>query len=114
MISHGQEGLIRHLLARSEQSFSLGVYATLLAVYFLLSVSVFGIFVPAGNFIPAMTLGAGTGRIVGQLFAYTGMIAASDVGTHALIGAAAVLGGVTRMTLTLAVILVEVISHDLP
>ena len=81
----------------------LGIF---LAIYFAIATAVFGIAVPAGNFIPSMTLGATLGRLFGVLLVRADL--AVSPGLYALIGAAAVLGGVTRMTLTLAVILVEV------
>ena len=35
-----------------------------LALYIVISICVFGIFVPSGNFIPALTIGCGMGRLV--------------------------------------------------
>lgn len=105
-----------------------GVYVALwqLAVVFLLklliTVFTFGIKIPTGLFIPSMVMGATLGRIVGvgmeQLAAFYpswwvfgGQCAAGNrcitAGLYATVGAAAVLGGVTRMTVSLVVIVVE-------
>ena len=39
----------------------------LLAIYFVVAVLVFGVAVPAGNFIPGMTIGAALGRTFGEV-----------------------------------------------
>ena len=61
----------------------------------------FGVKVPSGVIIPALDGGALFGRLMGQFFA--------DVspGIFAMVGAAAFLGGVSRMTISLAVIMFE-------
>jgi hypothetical protein len=57
--------------------------------------------------VPGMTIGGLLGRLVGQLAFQHDLIEGRQRGTFALIGTAAVLGGMTRMTLTLSVILAE-------
>lgn len=104
-----------------------GVYRSiwLLVLTFVLKLALtiftFGIKVPSGLFIPSLLLGAIMGRIVGigvEQFAYsypniwffTGECADSNLitpGLYAVVGAAAVLGGVTRMTVSLVVIMFE-------
>nr|ACX36518.1 RE11344p [Drosophila melanogaster] len=104
-----------------------GVYSSiwLLMLTFILKLALtiftFGMKVPAGLFIPSLLLGAIMGRIVGigvEQFAYsypniwffTGECADSNLitpGLYAVVGAAAVLGGVTRMTVSLVVIMFE-------
>ena len=56
----------------------------------------------------AMTIGAALGRIEAKLLHSGGFVTEENVGRYALVGAAAALGGVTRMTVTIAVILAEV------
>ncbi|CAI5450914.1 unnamed protein product [Caenorhabditis angaria] len=76
--------------------------------YFLLTLWTFGIAVPSGVFIPAILTGAAWGRLFGiyveRLFpSVTGI----DPGKYALAGAAAQLGGVVRMTISLTAIIME-------
>ncbi|KAG7201077.1 hypothetical protein KM043_017620 [Ampulex compressa] len=72
------------------------VWLLLLALVMKLFMTIFtfGMKVPCGLFIPSLCLGAIMGRIVG-------------IGLYAMVGAAAVLGGVTRMTVSLVVIMFE-------
>lgn len=87
-----------------------------------LTIFTFGMKVPCGLFIPSLLLGAIMGRIVGigvEQLAYTHphlWIFAGECnpeskfitpGLYAMVGAAAVLGGVTRMTVSLVVIMFE-------
>ncbi|SPO29570.1 related to chloride channel protein [Ustilago trichophora] len=88
----------------------------------LLTIITFGIKLPAGIFIPTLAVGACFGRIVGLLVQYVqwthpdagffGWCPASDSacivpGVYAMVGAAAALSGVTRTTVSLAVIMFE-------
>jgi chloride channel 3/4/5 len=105
-----------------------GVYKSMwlliLALIFKLVITIFtfGIKVPAGLFIPSMAMGAIMGRIVGIVmeqiaFNYPGWWGFQDAcstgencmtpGLYAMVGAAAGLGGVTRMTVSLVVIMFE-------
>ncbi len=69
-------------------------------VYFSLSVLTYGIAVPSGLFVPAILMGCSLGRIFGEIMrVYVG--SSVHPGTYALIGAAAMLGGITRMTISL-------------
>ena len=73
----------------------------------------YGVAVPSGLFVPGMLIGGGLGRCVGELVHVAGGAGANaDPGLYALVGAAGVLGGVTRMTMSLAVIILE-ISNDI-
>ncbi|KAI4502693.1 hypothetical protein M0802_002605 [Mischocyttarus mexicanus] len=88
----------------------------------IMTIFTFGMKVPCGLFIPSLCLGAIMGRIVGigmeQLACYhphiwmfseecsTGVDCITP-GLYAMVGAAAVLGGVTRMTVSLVVIMFE-------
>lgn len=88
----------------------------------IMTVFTFGIKVPCGLFIPSLCLGAIVGRIFGiaveqlaynypKTFLFTGECSTGDdcitPGLYAMVGAAAVLGGVTRMTVSLVVIMFE-------
>ena len=75
--------------------------------YFLLAAITSGTFAPAGLFIPTLLAGATFGRIIGHILncAFPGYV--TDAGSYALIGAAAVLGGMARMTIAGTVIVLE-------
>ncbi|CAH0719483.1 unnamed protein product, partial [Brenthis ino] len=85
--------------------------------YFLLSTWTFGIAVSSGLFIPNLLTGAGWGRLLAILIQYTLPDTEINPAKYALVGAAAQLGGVVRMTISLTVILIETtgqISNALP
>ncbi|KAH9492668.1 H(+)/Cl(-) exchange transporter 3 [Bulinus truncatus] len=102
-----------------------GVWKLTLALCFKLIMTVFtiGIKIPAGLFIPSMAIGSIIGRIVGigveQLVVnnadswfFSNICESPDKcvitpGLYAMVGAAAALGGVTRMTVSLVVIMFE-------
>ncbi|CAM4796698.1 unnamed protein product [Rotaria magnacalcarata] len=112
---------------------SMGLLFSALFTQTILFIFTFGIKVPCGLFIPSMALGAITGRIVGILFEtlvyywpdfflFTIECSAADEecvvpGFYAVVGACAFLGGVTRMTVSLVVIMVELtggLSYSVP
>jgi chloride channel 7 len=79
--------------------------------YISLAVVVYGIAVPSGLFVPSLLSGATFGRLWGNLsLQLYPNLAFSN--TYALIGAAAVLGGMARMTISLTVILLECTGNE--
>ncbi|KAB8079060.1 chloride channel [Aspergillus leporis] len=101
----------------------------------LLTVVTFGIKVPAGIYVPSMVVGGLLGRIVGHVAQYfvvkyptfplfgsscpavSGMESCVTPGVYAMIAAGATMCGVTRLSVTLAVILFELtgsLAHVLP
>lgn len=78
--------------------------ATGAMVKLLLTIITFGCKVPSGIIIPALDAGALFGRMVGQAPFLFGSI---SPGIFAMVGAAAFLAGVSRMTVSLAVIMFE-------
>lgn len=78
------------------------VYGTLIKL--VLTVITFGIKVPSGIIIPALDAGAFFGRLVGQIPFLASTI---SPGIFAMVGAGAFLAGVSRMTISLAVIMFE-------
>ncbi|KAE8393202.1 chloride channel [Aspergillus alliaceus] len=101
----------------------------------LLTIVTFGIKVPAGIYVPSMVVGGLLGRIVGHVAQYlvvkyptfplfgsscpavSGMESCVTPGVYAMIAAGATMCGVTRLSVTLAVILFELtgsLSHVLP
>jgi len=94
---------------------SVGSVAVFFLAYTVLAVVAYGIAVPAGLFIPSLLSGAAMGRLIGEA-ANVGLRAVAtsaapapfvDVGFFSLLGAAAVLGGNTRMVISLGVIIME-------
>ncbi|KAF8867233.1 hypothetical protein BDZ45DRAFT_667202 [Acephala macrosclerotiorum] len=75
------------------------IYGTL--VKLILTIITFGCKVPSGIIIPALDAGALFGRLVGQV------IPKISPGIFAMVGAAAFLAGVSRMTVSLTVIMFE-------
>lgn len=75
------------------------IYGTLTKLF--LTIITFGIKVPSGVIIPALDAGALFGRLIGQL------IPSISPGIFAMVGSAAFLAGVSRMTISLAVIMFE-------
>lgn len=90
----------------------------------LLTIITFGIKLPAGIYVPSMVAGGLMGRIVGHLAQYfvvhfpsspifgscaskRGVAYCINPGVYALVAAGATMCGVTRLTVTLAVILFE-------
>ncbi|KAL4807310.1 chloride channel [Aspergillus unguis] len=100
-----------------------------------LTIITFGIKVPAGIYVPSMVVGGLMGRIVGHITQYVaieypnfflfgsscaataGMESCVTPGVYAMVAAGATMCGVTRLSVTLAVILFELtgsLDHVLP
>lgn len=103
------------------------------AMKLLLAAWTFGMMIPAGIFLPTIAIGACLGRAVGLVTQLLyrlhpkatvflscppdPSVRCISPGFYAVIGAAAMLGGVTRMTISLVVIMFELtgaLSHVLP
>ncbi|KAK9804251.1 hypothetical protein WJX72_003440 [[Myrmecia] bisecta] len=125
------EDAIRHLLSRgTHREFGYGAIIVMLIFYFAGAVWAAGSAIASGLFVPMLLIGACVGRLVGLIvvdFAARGGHGSPnappgvflppspwawiDPGAFALIGAGAFMGGVTRLTISLAVIMMEV-SND--
>ncbi|XP_066296030.1 H(+)/Cl(-) exchange transporter 6-like isoform X2 [Branchiostoma lanceolatum] len=111
-----QETSIRQLF-HQEATFSLQSLGIFFLLFFILSCWTYGASVPSGLFVPSLLCGAAYGRFVGNLLKMLPGFGHIYSGTFSLIGAAAFLGGVVRMTISLTVILIEStneISYGLP
>ena len=105
------EELIRLLFDRTittDASVSVGTLSVFSLFYFAMSSLSYGMAVPGGLFIPSIVIGGSGGRMLGVFFA--SMLPAVNPGVYAVLGAAAMLGGVTRMTLPISVMMIEITS----
>ncbi|KAF4983871.1 hypothetical protein FZEAL_812 [Fusarium zealandicum] len=105
--------------AASARTIVLLIFASVLG--FFLAAVTFGLQIPAGIILPSMAIGALTGRAVGivmeiwvtnhpSFFLFASCepdIPCVTPGTYAIVGAAASLAGVTRMTVSIVVIMFE-------
>ncbi|KAG9396871.1 Chloride channel, voltage gated [Carpediemonas membranifera] len=99
-----QEDAIRSLF-HSQYQLSMGGLFLFAVVYYCLAIVTYGVAVPSGLFVPCLLSGAAFGRIYGRLISL--VFPGIDTGNFALIGAASMLGGVARMTISLTIILLE-------
>uniref|UniRef100_K3W4Y1 Chloride channel protein n=1 Tax=Globisporangium ultimum (strain ATCC 200006 / CBS 805.95 / DAOM BR144) TaxID=431595 RepID=K3W4Y1_GLOUD len=100
-----------------DDSFSARSLVIFFSVFYVFACWTYGIAVPSGLFVPSLLAGAAYGRIfVMVLHWYEFPVGAPD-GMFALIGAACMLGGMARMTISLTVMILEctgVIEWGLP
>ncbi|KAK1677078.1 hypothetical protein QYE76_037926 [Lolium multiflorum] len=78
------------------------------AIYCVLGLFTFGIAVPSGLFLPIILMGSAYGRIVALVLQDVARI---DHGLYAVLGAAALMSGSMRMTVSLCVIFLELTNN---
>ncbi|OQV24355.1 H(+)/Cl(-) exchange transporter 7 [Hypsibius exemplaris] len=107
MLFQTSEKSLRDLLHDEPGTYKPLTLGTFVVAYFLLACWTCGSWIPSGQFIPGLLIGATWGRLcgIGVMLMLPGV--AIDPGRYALIGAAAQLGGIVRMTISLTVILIE-------
>jgi len=88
-------------------SFTLGPLFLFFISYFIMTILTGGLAIPMGLFIPSLVAGAAYGRIWGHILNLAFSDSVADSGTYALMGAAAINGGVTRITLAMTIIMLE-------
>jgi len=84
-------------------------YETLLLfflIWYIFTIVTYGTAVPAGLFLPGILIGCALGRVLG-LFIENYIVQEIHPSTYAIIGAAAVLAGYSRLSFSLAVIMLE-------
>lgn len=113
------EGASSTFMVLQDDIWSMKTLALFLIVYYLLAVLTYGLSISSGVFIPSLLIGAAGGRLVGLILQYyLGPLEwLMQPNKFAIIGAASVLGGVVRMTISLTVIIIEAtgcISFGLP
>ena len=117
------EDTVRQLLSRNaNQAFGYSSMLIFLAVYFVGAACANGMAISSGLFVPMLVIGSLLGRLTGILFldlfigrdnqfAPPSPWAWINPGVFALIGAGAFMGGVTRLTIALVVIIMEMSSE---
>jgi chloride channel 7 len=78
------------------------------ALYCILGLITFGIAVPTGLFLPIILMGSAYGRLLGMIM---GPHTKIDQGLFAVLGAASLMAGSMRMTVSLCVIFLELTSN---
>lgn len=103
------EAIIQHVFHSKDDLFSAQTLGLFFVVYFLLASCTYGLSVSSGLFIPSLLIGAVGGRLCFKLTHFISPDSGhwADACKFSLIGAAAMLGGVVRMTISLTVILIE-------
>ena len=96
----------------SYPTFGTGCLFLFFCPYFLFAAVTSGTFAPAGLFVPTLLSGAAFGRIVGHILNAAFPYYVADSGTYALIGAAAILGGMSRSTIAATVIILEACGNN--
>ncbi|XP_032667841.1 H(+)/Cl(-) exchange transporter 7 [Odontomachus brunneus] len=112
------ESSVRSLFHDPKGSHNDLTLAIFVVLYFFLAACTFGLSMSSGLFIPSLLIGSAWGRLIGSgLSRIWPNCVILDPGKYALLGAAAQLGGVVRMTISLTAILIEAtqgISFGLP
>lgn len=113
------EGASSTFMVLQDDIWSMKTLALFVVVYYFLAVITYGLSISSGVFIPSLLIGAAGGRLVGLVLQYyLGPLEwLMQPNKFAIIGAASVLGGVVRMTISLTVIIIEAtgcISFGLP
>ncbi|KAK6912987.1 CBS domain [Dillenia turbinata] len=78
------------------------------ALYCILGLFTFGIAVPSGLFLPIILMGSAYGRLLGMAM---GSYTQIDEGLYAILGAASLMSGSMRMTVSLCVIFLELTNN---
>ena len=109
-------GTVRHLFSRgSSNEFDMLTLCFFFVCFFALALYASGGAVAGGLLVPLLIIGAAYGRLFGTVMQAIGF-ASIDPGVYALIGAASFFSGVSRMTISLCIIMLEITNdlHYLP
>ncbi|XP_040210108.1 chloride channel protein C-like isoform X2 [Rana temporaria] len=114
LVGNGKHGIMLLFQRGTHMKFGLQALLTTLIFYFLISCWTAGAAVSTGLVVPMLYTGAILGRIVGLILVYLFGVQSNeygkwiDPGLFAAIGSAAYFGGVSRLTISLTVIMVEI------
>ncbi len=96
------------MLHTPTNTYSVPALSTFFGFYFVFTCVTYGMTISSGLFVPNLCLGALWGRLVGiMLHNHFPQVDWMDTGVYALLGAAAQLSGLVRMTFSLSMILME-------
>lgn len=93
-------------------TFDTGALLLFFFPYFFMAAITSGTLCPAGLFVPTLLAGAAYGRVVGHILNILAPGFVTDSGSYALIGAASVLGGMSRMTIAGTIIILEACGNS--
>jgi chloride channel 7 len=105
LMLNAPEPLIGALFDARPDVIPAGALAAFAALYFVMATLSYDASAVGGLFVPSMMIGASTGRCFAMLLRDAGWKVQPSV--FALVGAAAVMGGITRYTLALVVLMIE-------
>ncbi|XP_041008467.1 putative chloride channel-like protein CLC-g isoform X2 [Juglans microcarpa x Juglans regia] len=109
LIFNTNDDAIRNLFSEgTNDEFQYSSVLIFFVTCFFLSILSYGIVAPAGLFVPVIVTGASYGRFVGML---VGSKSNLNHGLYAVLGAASLLGGSMRMTVSLCVIILELTNN---
>jgi len=97
------------LYSRSTNVFSVPTLIAFTVISFTLTTITSGLMLASGLFIPMMLIGASLGRLVGQVgeLVFSHISPPIDPSIYAMVGSSAMMAGFSRMTISLAIIIVE-------
>eukprot|EP00761_Pharyngomonas_kirbyi_P012339 gb/GECH01012366.1/.p1 GENE.gb/GECH01012366.1/~~gb/GECH01012366.1/.p1 ORF type:complete len:763 (+),score=121.47 gb/GECH01012366.1/:1-2289(+) len=108
-----QEDAVRHLYeAQDDSEFSIQTVILFSFLYFFMAMFTAGSTLSSGLVVPMLLIGASYGRAMGVLLHTIFPNFEIYPATYAIVGSASFLGGVSRMTISMTVILLE-ITNDL-
>ncbi|KAH7441661.1 hypothetical protein KP509_03G047600 [Ceratopteris richardii] len=112
LLLNTNDNVIRNLFStNTEGLYHYSSLAILLCSSFFLALITYGTAIPSGLFIPVIIIGAAYGRLVGWFVRSTTQLQTFDEGIYAYLGAASLLGGSMRMTVSVCVILLELTNN---
>lgn len=100
---------VRNIFSSNTTSeFAVSSLLIFFTLYYILGLFTFGIAVPSGLFLPIILIGSAYGRLLGMAMgSYTNI----DEGLYAVLGAASLMAGSMRMTVSLCVIFLELTNN---
>ena len=94
----------------TEEMFGWGALLLYFIIMYTCGMLTYGASIPSGLFVPAILVGCCYGRYIGEVI-HTYVDTDAKPGTYALMGAASFVGGVTRLTIALTIVLMEVTNN---